>query len=120
MKTRTLIHTSIGIFATGVFAVAAFAGPGPQYWRQMEKARTENAAKEKANPPAANATCADCKTTPIWAPGDRGPAGKGPLHRVIGTSHACAGCAGKIATENGKTKSDMTYRSDCAKLACCK
>jgi hypothetical protein len=119
MKTRTLIRTSVGLFAGGLFAAATLAGPGPQYWQQMEKIRAENAVKRKAEPSAVN--CAGCKTTPIWSVNDRGPASKGaPGGRVVGSTHTCTGCTGSVVTENGKTKNGMTHAAACGSMQCCK
>jgi hypothetical protein len=121
MRTSTLTRTSLGIFASGLFVAAALAGPGPQYWQQMEKTRAENAGKRKAAAPTAVETCEGCKTTPIWVVNDRGPAGKGaPGSRVAGYAHSCVSCAGSVVTENGKAKDGMTRAAACETMRCCK
>lgn len=120
MKTRTLIRTSVGILASGLFAAAALAGPGPQYWNKSTPKPAEKPAlvKMEEHP---TGKCDGCKTTRVWSINDRGPAGKGvPGARVSGNSHSCTGCMGKNAMENGKTKTDMKHSDGCAKLVCCK
>ena len=117
---KTLIRLHVGILASGLFAAAAFAGPGPQYWSKSAPKLAENPALVKMDEHPTG-KCDGCKKTPIWVISDRGPSGKGaPGARVTGYSHSCTGCDGKIVTENGKTKSDMKHSPGCATLVCCK
>ena len=112
--TRNLIRSSVGIIVSGFFAAAVFAGPGPQYWNRP-------AAKPLKSEAPTAAKCEGCKTTPIWGPSDRSPAGKGaPSARVIGTKHECARCAGAVASEHGKAKDSMTRDALCGSMLCCK
>jgi hypothetical protein len=121
MKTRTLIRTSVGLFASGVFAAAVSAGPSPQYWHQMERIRAENAAKQKTDAPSKVVKCEGCNTNPIWTANDRTPAGKGaPGARVVGYTHSCARCTGAVVTEKGKAKDGMTRAAACEAMQCCK
>lgn len=114
MKTNTLLRTSMGILAGGFFAAVALAGPSPQYWNRP----AAKPAVVKANEAA---KCGGCQTTPIWTSTERAPAGKGaPAARITGYAHACNGCAGQIATNNGKTTTDMKHGAGCATMACCK
>lgn len=111
---------SIALLASGIFAVAAFAGPGPQHWNKSAPAKpVEKPAPVKMDEHPTG-KCVGCKTTPIWVIGDRGPSSKGVGARVAGYTHSCTGCVGKIVTENGKTTSDMKHSAGCAALACCK
>lgn len=121
MKTsRTLIRTSVVIIASGLFAAGALAGPGPQYWnRPAAKSAPKSETAPKAEAPVAG-KCDGCKTTPIWAAGDRSPAGKGPYQQVIGKKHECGRCAGAVATERGTVKNTMTHNAGCGPLLCCK
>ena len=120
MKTRTLIRTSMGVLASGVFAAAALAGPGPQYWNRPAAKPVQKPAPVKMDEHPTG-KCDGCKTTSIWAISDRGPAGKGvPGSRVTGYAHSCTGCVGKNSTENGTAKTDMQHGAGCAKLVCCK
>src|SRR5687768_11420326 len=96
--TRNLIRSSVGLVASGLFAAAALAGPGPQYWQQMEKIRSENAARAAAQSestrPAAMA-CPACKTTAIteYRPSPLGGKFQGRFERV-GAKHSCDACGG--------------------------
>lgn len=120
MKTPTLIRTSVGIIASGLFAAAALAGPGPQYWNKSAPKPAEKPAPVKMEEHPTG-KCDGCKTTPIWVISDRGPAGKGvPGSRITGYLHSCTGCAGKNVTENGKTRANMKHSDGCTKLVCCK
>jgi hypothetical protein len=119
MKNRTLLRTSVAIIAGGLFAAAALAGPGPQYWNKTAPKPTEKPAPVKMDEHPSD-KCGGCKTSPIWVVGDRGPAGKGVGLRVSGYSHSCTACSGALTTENGKAKSDMKHAAGCAKLVCCK
>lgn len=115
MKTRTLIHSSIGVLVSGLFAAAALAGPGPQYW-------IRSAAKPapKTEAPIVG-KCDGCRTSNIWVVSDRGPAGKGvPGARITGTRHECARCTGAVASENGTVKNSMAHNAACGPLLCCK
>src|SRR5688572_24929035 len=116
MKTTpNLMRSVAGIIVSGFFAAAALAGPGPQFWNRP-------AAKPAPKPDATTtAKCEGCKTTPIWAPSDRSPAGKGaPSARVIGTKHECGRCAGTLTREHGKMKDGMTRDAACVPIGCCK
>ena len=120
MKTPDIVRSSLAVLAGGFFAVAALAGPGPQYWNRPTPPPAEKPAPAKMDEHPTG-KCDGCKSTPIWVISDRGPAGKGvPGARVTGYSHSCAGCVGKIATENGKTKADMKHSAGCATMVCCK
>lgn len=119
MKTRTPLRTSVAIIASSLFAAAALAGPGPQYWNKTAPKPAEKPAPVKMDDHPAG-KCGGCTTSRIWVVGDRGPAGKGVGLRVAGYSHSCTGCTGAITTTGGKTKSDMKHAAGCATLACCK
>jgi hypothetical protein len=119
MKTRTLLRTSVAIVAGSLFAAAAFAGPGPQFWNRTPAKPVEKPMPVKMNEHPTG-KCGGCKTSPNWVVGDRGPAGKGVGLRVAGYTHSCTGCAGTSTTENGKTKTDMKHATGCATLVCCK
>ena len=120
MKTRTLIHASLGIVASGFFAAAMLAGPGPQYWNRPAPKPAEKPAAVAMNEHPTG-KCDSCKATPIVTVSDRGPAGKGiPGTRVTGYSHSCNGCVGRIAVETGQTKASMKHAAGCATLLCCK
>jgi hypothetical protein len=114
MKTQTLFRPFIGIKVIGLAAAAAFAGPPPQYGQRP--------APQPAPKPAiaAPAKCDGCKTAPMWAAGDRSPAGKGPYLRVSGTKHGCSRCVGAIATEAGRVKNSMAHNAGCGPLLCCR
>lgn len=118
MKT-TLLRSSLGILVSGACVAAAWAGPGPQFWKGSSPAPGKApAAKTHAT---AAAKCEGCKTTPIWVVSDRGPAGKGlPGARIVGSTHSCARCTGTIATQNGTAKDGMTHHVACGPLLCCK
>lgn len=103
------------------------AGPGPQYWTQMEKIRAENATKStvaKTTTPSPVMACPACKTTAIRVFHPAGAAGKIPArYDTIGSKHTCDACGGgAIATVHGKTTNEM--KTNCAicakeKSACC-
>ena len=117
---RTLLRTSAAIFVGGLFTAAALAGPGPQYWnRPAAKPVPKSEPAPKAEAPVAG-KCGGCKTTPIWVPGDRSPAGKGPYQQVVGKKHECSRCTGAIAAERSEVKNTMTHNAGCGPLLCCK
>lgn len=120
MKTN-LLRTSAGIIASGFFAAAALAGPGPQFWNRPTAAPAPKAdapAKPETPPPA---KCDGCKTTKIWEHTSTGPAGKGTSSaRVVGSRHSCARCAGAITNQSGKVTDAMTHNPACGPLLCCK
>jgi hypothetical protein len=116
---RTGIRTSVVIFVSGLFAVAALAGPGPQYSNRPAAKPGAKSEAPKTEAPSA-AKCDGCKTTPVWVMGDRVPAGKGVGLHVVGTKHECSRCSGAVATENGKVKNNMAHNAACGPLLCCK
>jgi hypothetical protein len=121
MKTqRTLIRSALGIFVSGIFAAAALAGPGPQYWNRPAATSAKKPDAQKIEAPVAG-KCAGCTTSPIWGSNNREPGGKGaPSARVVGSTHSCARCTGSVATQNGKVKDGMTHDVGCGPLLCCK
>jgi len=126
---------------------SAFAGPGPQYWTQMEQIRAENAAKAKAakanaatavavpaaKPAAAVPTskpadtpamaCAHCKTKVLEENSFFNVSGKiAPHSTVIGKSHSCDDCSGVVIVARGKVTDEMKRNCPiCAKAGptCC-
>jgi hypothetical protein len=105
---------------SGIFAAAAIAGPGPQYWNRPATKPAPKPEAAKTEAPVA-AKCDGCKTTPIWVSNNREPAGKGvPGARVVGSTHSCARCTGTVAAQNGKVKDGMTHNAGCGPLLCCK
>lgn len=106
-------RTSLGLLASIIMAGSALSGPSPQF-------STVPAAKVQPKV-AAKAKCDGCKTTPIWAPGDRSPAGKGaPAARVVGTKHECTYCAATVVREKGSVKDTMVHKAPCQDLLCCR
>jgi sarcosine oxidase delta subunit len=135
MKSPYVIKTfglgSVLALAIGLGS-SAFAGPGPQYWAQMEQIRAEmaaktNAAKAKAatavevpaakpapavpaaKPAAAPAmACPHCKSKALEEFSFTNVSGKiAPHSTVIGTSHSCEGCSGVITVARGKVTDEM-------------
>lgn len=132
---KTTLQTALGwgsVFAlVAGFTSTAIAGPGPQYWTQMEKTRAENAAKAKAAASAAKAevatmACASCKTTMVEEFSFTNVSGKiAPHYLRIGSKSECSACGGAVVTVRGKTTDEM--KSNCpicakaktSKAACC-
>ena len=139
MKNPYVIKT-IGLGSVLALAISlstsVFAGPGPQYWAQMEQIRAENAAKAKAvtaavvpaaKPVAAVPTakstavvpaakpadtpamaCAHCKTKVLEEFSFTNVSGKiAPHSTVIGKSHSCDGCSGIVTVARGKVTDEM-------------
>ncbi len=122
---RTFVRSSIAIFASGLFAAAALAGPSPHFMNRMAAKLVAKPAPVKMEEhPTGN--CDRCKTARVRAVSDSRPAGKGAASkgvrsaRLAGYSHSCTGCVGKNTTRNGKAKANMKHSDGCAKLACCK
>ncbi len=98
------------MIASSLFAALALAGPGPQYWNKTAPKPAEKAAPVKMDEHPTG-KCGGCKTSPTWAVGDRGPAGKGIGVRVAGYSHSCTGCStGTMTTENGNNAACVDAR----------
>ena len=121
MKTRgTLIRMSLGIFASGLFGIAALAGPPPQFWNRPAAKSPSPATVANKTESAKPAKCDGWKTTPIWVAGDRLPAGKGVGVRVVGSKHECTGCTGAVVKEHATMKDTMTHNTRCQSLLCCR
>ena len=121
MTPRTLVQSSVGFLASGVFAAALLAGPGPQYWNRPAATAAPKSEAASNTEALAAAKCDGCKTTPIWVVSERGPAGKGvPGTRVVGSQHACVRCVGVNTVEHGKAKNAMMPGAACGPLMCCK
>ena len=150
MKNPYVIKT-IGLGSVLALAISlstsVFAGPGPQYWAQMEQIRAENAAKAKAakakavtaaevpaaKPAAAVPTakpadtpamaCPRCKTKVLEEFSFTNVSGKiAPHSTVIGKSHSCDGCSGVVTVTRGKVTDEMKRNCPiCAKAGpnCC-
>jgi hypothetical protein len=141
MKNPYVIKT-IGLGSVLALAISlgtsAFAGPGPQYWAQMEQIRAANAAKanaakakaatavavpaaKPADPPAM--ACAHCKTKVLEESSFTNVSGKiAPHSTVIGKSHSCDGCSGVVTVVRGKVTDEMKRNCPiCAKAGptCC-
>ena len=148
MKNPYVIRTfGLGLALAISLSTSAIAGPGPQYWAQMEQIRAENAAnakaaKAKAAPavalPAAKAvaavptakpadtpgmTCPDCKTKVLEEFSFTNVSGKiAPHSTVIGKSHSCDRCSGVITKVWGRVTDKMNRTCPiCAKggPGCC-
>ena len=120
MKNRYVIKTfGLGsvLALTISLSTSAFAGPGPQYWTQMEQIRAENAAKAKAKTTAAvpvksadtpAMACPHCKTKVLEEFSFTNVSGKiAPHSTVIGKSHSCEGCSGVVTVARGKVTDEM-------------
>lgn len=130
MKTSQLIRTlGLGSALALIAGItnSAYAGPGPQYWQQMEQLRAANAARKAAvktdsAKPAAMA-CAACKTSIVTEYSTRNVSGKfAPHFMPVGTKHECAACVGAITKVRGKTTNEMKANCPtCAKAGpgCC-
>lgn len=117
---RTVIRASLGLLASGLFAAAALAGPGAQYWSRSAPKLNPKAQTATTEGPAAG-KCSDCKTTRVWSVSDRGIAGKGvPGTKVTGKRHECARCTGSIVSNQGKLRNSMVHDAACAPALCCK
>jgi hypothetical protein len=131
---KTTLKNALGwgsVFAlVAGFSSTAMAGPGPQYWQQMEKIRAENTAKAHAATPAATPAakpaCVSCKTDAIREFRPSALSGKIPDRYVtIGSKHECAACGGAITTVRGKTTDDMKSncpicaKANASKTSCC-
>jgi hypothetical protein len=113
------------------FTSSAIAGPGPQYWQQMERARAERAKAAVVAPTAKPAdtpamACASCKTSKVEEFSPMNVSGKyAPHYTTVGSKHECSACGGAVATVRGKTTNDMKANCPiCAKAktagaACC-
>jgi hypothetical protein len=120
MKNRCVIKT-FGLESVLALAItlniSAFAGPGPQYWTQMEQIRAENAVKAKAKRTAAvpvksadtpAVACPHCKTKVLEEFSFTNVSGKiAPHSTVIGKSHSCEGCSGVVVAVRGKVTDEM-------------
>ena len=145
MKNPYVIRT-FGLGAVLALAISlnssAIAGPGPQYWTQMEQIRAENAAKAKATtavalhpaktvaavPTAKPAdtpamACPRCKTKVLEEFSFTNVSGKiAPHSTVIGKSHSCEVCSGVITKVWGRVTDEMNRTCPiCAKAGpgCC-
>lgn len=92
MKTSFISSLRGWRVALGLIALSsAYAGPGPQYWR--------NAGKPDQLQPTGRGSdqcgmvCADSKTVPVTELRNDWPNGRGPQHAVaIGTEQVCTMC----------------------------
>ena len=134
MKTSTqkILGWGSALVLVAGLTSTAIAGPGPQFWQQQDKIRSENAAKAKAAAQAAKPAdtpamaCASCKTTDVRDSKYVGPGGKGHMEWfTVGTKHSCSACGGAVTTVRGKTTNDMTAncpicaKAKAANAACC-
>jgi hypothetical protein len=115
MKTTCFIRNALGLGTilalAGSLGPSAFAGPGPQYWQQMQlhqdqaTATTSVAAPAKTAP---NAGCSKCETQVVQQFSAGNVSGKSAQHSsTVGAKHTCANCGGTITTINGKTSNQM-------------
>jgi hypothetical protein len=113
MKTRTLIRNSVGVLASGLFATAALAGPGPENWNQG-----------KASTPRA---CTDARLVTVTETKPSLHNGRGPLvTTVIGRKLECTSCdtpmiVMKRSAHNGRgamAPVEIKGKHDCSKNGC--
>lgn len=95
MKTSLLTKTagaSVGLLFLALVSSSAVAGPGPQYWQSLGKAKTP--AVEPAKPAAAlTHLCAGATVVPVTVMKPAQANGKGPLVEVqTGTKAVCHMC----------------------------
>lgn len=90
--TRNAAGVSLGLLISAVFASHAIAGPGPQYWQSVGKAKAP--ATEPAKPVAAPThLCAGATVVPVTAMKPSQTNGRGPLVEVqTGTKTVCHMC----------------------------
>lgn len=122
MKTSlNLLRIPVGLLASSILGAAALAGPGPQYWNRPAAKSTQASESASKSATAVPAKCGDCKTTPIWGPSDREPAGKGVAGaRLLGSRHECARCPGEVTTEKKRVTDRMIHNAACSQMLCCK
>jgi hypothetical protein len=126
MKTRHIIRISIGTFAIGVFALAARAGPGPQYWRDQANAGN----KAAVSPPSAERAfrgCGDARLVTITETKSSWTNGRGPmLTTTVGQKLMCTACdtpaiVMKPSGHNGRgamVPVEIKGKHDCSKNGC--
>ena len=95
MKTSLLSKTAgagLGLLLLALASSNALAGPGPQYWQSVGKAKAP--AAEQAKPVAAPThLCAGATVVPVTAMQPAQPNGRGPLVEVqTGTKTVCHMC----------------------------
>lgn len=110
MKTTNSLKTLFVTALVGSAAVSGFAGPGPQYWANLNKNAAEaNNAKAAAAVPI----CPGSKEVAVTVMKPSWSNGRGPLTEVqIGTKRICTVCpVATIATEgwaNGRGPKTQT------------
>jgi len=131
MKSSRIDKSILGLGSVLALAIglgsSAFAGPGPQYWQQMESIRAANAAKKTAvtqtQQPAATPTmaCPSCKTKVYEETGQPNLANKtAPRVVKVGVRHYCDGCKGTITRVSGSVSDEMHRdHAACATTSCC-
>lgn len=126
MKTRTLIRTSVGIFASGLFTAAALAGPGPEYWRSPGKT-DGNAAVTAAPIERAARACTDARLVTVTQTKPSWHNGRGPLVTTeVGKTLECTSCdtpmvVMKPSGHNGRgamAPVEIKGKHDCTKSGC--
>lgn len=126
--TAILSLTAWAVLGLG-FGNSASGGPGPQYFQQMERIRTRNAAQQSSTAAAAKpgqapaGACPNCRTTALQESAFHNASGKiAPRAVVVGKIHSCGGCTGVITQRAGHTRDEMNRTCPvCAKAApnCC-
>jgi len=131
MKNSRVTKGILGLGSVLALAIglgsSAFAGPGPQYWQQMEKNRAENAAKKTAaaqthqHVAASAMACPSCKTKIHEERGLPNPADKTrPAPTKVGVRHYCDACKGTITRISGGVSDEMQRNhAACVTTSCC-
>ena len=112
MKTPNVVSKYIGLgsllaLVLTVAVPVANAGPGPDYWRRMEKNRSSQPTVQTATSVSTNKACTTSRTEAVTELRSTLPNGKGPVQRVqVGTREVCDSCATRTvvrpALPNGK------------------
>jgi hypothetical protein len=126
INSRSTLGRFLGLFLLLILAGSAYAGPGPQYWQQVQLHQDQSTATTSVAAPAntaPNAGCSKCKTQVVQQFSTNNPSGKSAPHSTtVGKKHTCDNCGGTITTINGKTSNKMMEKCpSCAKTRpnCC-